>query len=101
MLVLDDSPYGMHVPVYVGSIHIDMAIELATESKMQKLNHKWECTKIASLLHMGSLTVEGNKPEFDLGEVKGSVHLTQNLTLGPFENVTISGQLIGPVKQSS
>ena len=28
------------------------------------------------------------------------MHLTQNLTLGPFENVTISGLLKGPVKQS-
>ena len=49
---------------------------------------------------MGSLT-EGNKPEFDLDKVKGLVHLTQNLTLSPFENVTISGLLKSSVKQSS
>ena len=42
-----------------------------------------------------------DKSEFNLDEIRGSVHLTQNLTLGPFENVTISGLLKGPVKSSS
>ena len=45
MLVLDDSPYGMRVPVQIGSLHIDMAIDLATEAEMQKLSHKWERLK--------------------------------------------------------
>ena len=30
MLVLDDSPYGMRVPVQIESLHIDTAIDLAT-----------------------------------------------------------------------
>ena len=42
MLVLDDSPYGMRVPVQIGSLHIDMAVDLATEVEMQKLSCKWE-----------------------------------------------------------
>ena len=42
MLVLDDSPYGMRVPVQIGSLHIDMAIDLATEAEIQKLSRKWE-----------------------------------------------------------
>ena len=42
MLVLDDSPYGMRVPVQIGSLHINMAIDLATEVEIQKLSRKWE-----------------------------------------------------------
>ena len=42
MLVLDDSPYGTRVPVQIGSLHIDMAIDLDTEVEMQKLSRKWE-----------------------------------------------------------
>ena len=101
MLVLDDSPYGMRVPVQIGSLHIDMAIDLATE--MQKLSHKWERAKMAHLLCMGSMTVNTNsdKSEFNLDEIQGSVHVSQNVTLGPFENVTISGLLKGPVKSIS
>ena len=102
MLVLDNSPYGMRVPVQIGSLHIDMAIDLATEAEMQKLSRKWERAKMVHLLHMGSLTVnkESEKSEFNLDEIQGSVHLTQSVTLGPFEN-TISGLLKGTVKSSS
>ena len=66
MLVLDDSPYGMRVPVQIGSLHIDMAIDLATEAEMQKLSRKWERAKMANLLYMGSLTVneKSDKSEF-------------------------------------
>ena len=31
MLVVDDSPYGMRVPIQIGTLHIDMALDLATE----------------------------------------------------------------------
>ena len=64
ILVVDDSPYGMHVPIQIGSIHIDMALDLATENEMQKLSRKWERAKMASILHMGSLTVNKDKSEF-------------------------------------
>ena len=103
MLVLDNSPYRMRVPVQVGLLHIDMAIDLATEAEMQKLSHKWERAKMAHLLCMGSMTMNENsdKSEFNLDEIQGSVHLTQNVTLGLFENVMISGLLKGPVKSSS
>ena len=40
MLVVDDSPYGMQVTVQIGSIHIDMAIELAMENEIHRLSHK-------------------------------------------------------------
>ena len=53
MLVLDDSPYGMRVPVQIGSLHIDMVIDPATEVEMQKLCCKWERAKMTHLLCMG------------------------------------------------
>ena len=103
MLVIDNSPYGMRVPVQIGSLHIDMAIDLATEAKMKKLSRKWERARMAHLLHMGSMTIDekSDKPEFNLDEIKGTVHLTQNVVLGPFENATILGLLKGPIKNSS
>ena len=39
-------------------------------------------------------------PIIDLSEVNGTIHLTYNLSLGPFETATISGLLKGPVKES-
>ena len=42
MLVIDDSAYGMRVPIQIGTLHIDMALELATEAEMKKLSRKWD-----------------------------------------------------------
>ena len=53
MLVIDDSPYGMRVPIQIGSLHIDMAIDLATEAEMKKLSHKWERARNGSFVMHG------------------------------------------------
>ena len=57
MLVIDDSAYGMRVPIQIGTLHIDMALELATEAEMKKLSHKWDRAKMATALHMNSMVV--------------------------------------------
>ena len=41
-----------------------------------------------------------SQPTFDLAQVNGSVHLTHDLSLLPFEDVTLKGLLKGHVKCS-
>ena len=36
MLVIDDSQYGARVPIQIGTLHIDMAIDLATVEERMK-----------------------------------------------------------------
>ena len=54
---------------------------------------------MATALQMNSMVVD--EKSFKLDEIKGAVHTTQKLTLGPFENATVTGILKGPVKNSS
>ena len=54
---------------------------------------------MATALRMNSMVIE--EGSFQLDEIKGAVHTTQKLTLGPFENATVTGILKGPVKNSS
>ena len=101
MLVIDDSPYGMSVPVQIGTLHIDMALELATEEE----NKQWKRAQLASSLHMASANAnvtdsEESKQVFNLDQVIGSVYLIKEISLEPFEDVTSSGLLKGPVKHS-
>ena len=42
MLIIDDIAYGMRVPVQLGTLHINMALDLATEAEMKKLSRRWE-----------------------------------------------------------
>ena len=101
MLVIDDSQYGARVPIQIGTLHIDMAIDLATDEKWRKFKRKWECAEMASYLRMAGMQTDCTKPVIDLNEITGSVHLTHNLSLGPFESATISGLLKGLVKNSA
>ena len=78
-----------------------MAINLATDEERKKFKKKWERAKMASYLCMASMQTENSKPVIDLDEIVGSVHLTHNLSLGPFESATVSGLLKGPVKNSA
>ena len=101
MLVIDDSPYGARVPVQIGTLHIDMMLDLASEEEKRKLNHQSERACVAQNLHMASLQAEtSGKETFKLQEVKGSVHSTGTLKLKPFEVVTVSGVMKGPARES-
>ena len=105
MLIIDDSPYAMRVPIQVGTLHINMALDLATEEERKKLNREWRRAELASSLHMkgANVNVKDSKESanvFDLDNVSGSVCVTKDLALEPFKNVTISGLLKGPVKCS-
>ena len=101
MLVIDDSQYGAKVPIQIGTLHIDMAIDLATDEERMKFKRKWERAEMATHLRMASMQTDSSKPVIDLDEITGNVHLTHNLSLGPFETATISGLLKGPVKNSA
>ena len=101
MLVIDDSQYGARVPIQIGTLHIDMAIDLPTNEERMKFKRRWECAKMASYLRMVSMQTDSTKLIIDLDEITGSVHLTHNLSLGPFETATVSGLLKGPVKNSA
>ena len=101
MLVIDDSQYGAQVPIQIGTLHIDMAIDLATDEEKSQFKRRWERAEMASYLRMASMQTDSTKPVIDLDEITGNVHLTHNLSLGPFESATISGLLKGPVKNSA
>ena len=54
---------------------------------------------MVSYLRMASMQTK--EPVIDLEEINGTIHLTHNLSLGPFETATISGLLKGPVRESA
>ena len=101
MLVIDDSQYGTRVPIQIGTLHIDMAIDLATDEEKSQFKRRWERAEMASYLRMASMQTDNTKSVIDLDKITGNVHLTHNLSLGPFESATISGLLKGPVKNSA
>ena len=42
MLVIDDSNYGQRVPVQVGTLHINRALELVSDDKLNNISTLWK-----------------------------------------------------------
>ena len=38
LLIAPDSAYTMHTPITLGTLHMDMAINLATKTELENLN---------------------------------------------------------------
>ena len=51
-LIIPDSVHTQHTPITLGTLHIDMAIKLATEKELENLNKQWKRSLIATKLTM-------------------------------------------------
>ena len=52
MLVIDDSQYGARVPIQIGTLHIDMAIDLDTDEEKAQFKRRWERAEMATYLRI-------------------------------------------------
>ena len=50
MLVIEDSTYAQCVPIQLGMLHIDRALDLISDKEVAQLSRKWKQSKLASLL---------------------------------------------------
>ena len=88
-MVSSDSPYTKRVPLQIGTLHIQEALQLATKEEIEALPQAWETAGFPSstLIRSGIM----KEPEFDLDKVQGHVKLTKSITIGPFQMVHASG----------
>ena len=50
MLVIEDSTYAQWVPIQLGTLHINRALNLISDKEITQLSTKGKCSKLASLL---------------------------------------------------
>ena len=50
LLKVPDSAHTLHTPITLGTLHIDMAVKLATRKELQNLNKQWKRSLIATKL---------------------------------------------------
>ena len=96
MLVIDDSRYTQQVPMAIGTLQIDTALDLETDEEIEKLSVEWKRGSLSTLLTLKSAQlVDAKTQEFDLDRVRADVKLTKTITLKPFESTHIGGLLKG------
>ena len=92
MLVVDDSPYGEKVPVAIGTLHIDMVLDLATKEELDNIGQKWQRGGLGRKIAMKQNVLPTQDIPFDLDSVAGSVRITKNVIIKPFHTVRMSAQ---------
>ena len=57
LLIVPNSVHTMHTPITLGTLHIDMAIMLATMKQLKNLNMQWKRSSIATKLTMKEVQI--------------------------------------------
>ena len=87
LLVIEDSSYGQRVPIQVGTLHIDMILDLASSTELAALGITWERGSLGRRIVGKQLSDMG----FSLDQVKGPIKLADRLQLSPGETIRVRG----------
>ena len=58
LLIVPDSTHTQHTPITLGTLHIDMAIKLATKGELESLNKQWKRSLVVTKLTMKEAQIE-------------------------------------------
>ena len=97
MMVYPDSKYSLRVPVIIGTLHIDEALDLATYDELASLSRGWKrgivgCRIIAKQLSL-------NRPVLEpmIHKIGGNIKLTKAITMAPQQAIKTMGLTQIPV----
>ena len=93
LLIVPDSAHAQYTPITLGTLHIDMAIKLATEKELKTLNKQWQRSLVATKLTMKEAQVLDVEEAQIISQLDSDVKLGRDTTLGPFETVETKGIL--------
>ena len=93
LLIVPDSAHMQYTPITLGTLHIDMAIKLATEKELETLNKQWQRSLIATKLTMKGTQVLDVEEAQIVSRLDSNVKLIRDTIVGPFETVETKGIL--------
>ena len=93
LLTVPKSTHTQYTPITLGTLHIDMAIKLATEEELRNLNKQWQRCLVATKLTMKEAQVLNIEEAQIVSQLDSDVKLVRDTTLGPFETIETKGIL--------
>ena len=93
LLIVPDSAHTQYTPISLGTLHIDMAIKLATEKELETLNKQWQRSLVATKLTMKEAQVLDIEEAQIISRLNSNVKLIRDTVVGPFETVDTKGIL--------
>ena len=92
MLVVKDSPYSEKVPVGIGTLHIDMVLDVAMKGELENIGRKWQRGSLGQKIAMKQNVLPTEEVPFDLDTINGGVKITKRVVIKPFHTVRMSAQ---------
>ena len=93
LLIIPDSAQTQCTPITLGTLHIDMAIKLATEKELRNLNKQWQRSLVATKLTMEEAQILNIEEAQIVSKLDSDVKFVKGMTTGPFETVEVKGIL--------
>ena len=93
LLIVPDSAHTQYTPITLGTLHIDMAIRLATEKELETLNKQWQRSLVATKLTMKEAQVLDIEEAQIISQLDSDVKLIRDTIVGPFATVETKGIL--------
>ena len=86
-LIVPDSAHMQNTPITLGTLHIDMAIKLATKKELENLNKQWKRSLVVTKLTMKEAQLVGINDKQILSKIDNVLKLARDTTISPFGTV--------------
>ena len=93
LLIVPDSAHMQSTPITLGTLHIDMAIKMATKRELGNLNKQWQRSSVAMRLSMREMQVVDVEEVQIVSQLDSSVKLAKDVIVGPLATVEMKGIL--------
>ena len=93
-LVMPDHAYGDRVPVVIGTLHIDMMLDLATREELESLSRAWDRGFVNRRIQVKKLQIDN---ESQLDKIMGTVKLTCDVKLKPGQTQKVKSRSNHPL----
>ena len=97
MMVYPDSKYSHRVPVIIGTLHIDEALDLATYDELASLSRGWKRGIVGCRIIAKQLSLKGRVSEPMIHKIGGNVKLMKVITMAPEQAIKTMGLTQIPV----
>ena len=96
LIIVHGSVHTMHTPITWGTLHIDMAIKLATKEELENLNKQWNRSLIVTKLAMKDSQLVNQEDAQIVSQIDSVVEITEDAKMSPFETIKVKGFIRSP-----
>ena len=96
LLIVPDSAYTQYTPITLGTLHIDMAIKLATKKEFENLNKQWKRSLVATKLTMKEAQIVNADDIQIILKIDNVLKISKDTTFVPFGTTEVKGVIKTP-----